>query len=293
MKPAPFEYRAPSSLDEALGLLAEHEWDAKVLAGGQSLVPLINFRLAQPVVMVDLNNIQELFYLESGANGETLVGAMTRQATVEHSSMAMERCPMLHGAMPSIAYTQIRSRGTIGGSIAHADPAAELSAVCVALEARFRLLSTEGERWVNAEEFFTGLFMTVMEPNELLVEIAIPPTPNRSGWSFSEITRRHHDFAMAGMAVAVSLDAQGVCDRARMAFLALGDGPMLASNAAKLIEGQKPSAELFAEAANIASKEDVDPSNDIHASADYRRHLGRVLAKRGLREAFDRATSSA
>jgi carbon-monoxide dehydrogenase medium subunit len=291
MKPAPFKYHAPSSLEEALGLLAEHEWDAKVLAGGQSLVPLINFRLAQPLVMVDLNNVQELFYLQSGDNGETLVGAMTRQATVEHSSVARERCPMLHGAMARIAYPQIRSRGTIGGSIAHADPAAELAAVSVALKARFRILSTEGERWVDAEDFFTGLFMTVMEPYELLVEIAIPPTPSRSGWSFEEITRRHHDFAMAGMAVAVSLDEQGLCDSVRMAFLALGDGPMLARNAARVLEGQKPSAELFAEAAAIASQEDIDPSSDIHASVDYRRHLAGVLAKRGLREAFERASS--
>lgn len=289
MKPAPFKYYAPTTVDEALAHLAEHGYDAKPLAGGQSLVPLLNFRLAQPAVIVDLNNVSELFYIRAADDGGLRLGAMTRQRQVERDPLVAERAPLLYETMPHIAYPQIRNRGTIGGSLAHADPAAELAAVSVALDGRFRLRSQAGERWVPANEFFIGLFTTVLEPDELLVEVALPPMPPRSGYSFLEITRRHHDFAMAGVAAVVTVDGDGRCEQARLVFLAVGDGPVEAQQAAATLRGQKPTPEAIAAAADTAASADVDPGSDIHASAEYRRHLVGVLARRALTQAFERA----
>lgn len=289
MKPAPFKYYAPTTVDEALAHLAEHGYDAKPLAGGQSLVPLLNFRLAQPAVIVDLNNVSELFYIRAADDGGLRLGAMTRQRQVEHDPLVAERAPLLYETMPHIAYPQIRNRGTIGGSLAHADPAAELAAVSVALDGRFRLRSQAGARWVPANEFFIGLFTTVLEPDELLVEVALPPMPPHSGYSFLEITRRHHDFAMAGVAAVVTIDGDGRCEQARLVFLAVGDGPVEAQQAAATLRGQKPTPEAIAAAADTAASADVDPGSDIHASAEYRRHLVGVLARRALTQAFERA----
>jgi carbon-monoxide dehydrogenase medium subunit len=289
MKPSPFQYLAPTTLDEAVAHLAEHGWDAKVLAGGQSLVPLMNFRLSQPEVIVDLNNVSELFYIRPTDDGGLSLGAMTRQHQVEHDPLVARLSPLIHEAMPSIAYPQIRSRGTFGGSIAHADPAAELAAVSLAVDARFRLRSQGGERWVPAGEFFIGLFSTVLEPEELLVEVTVPPMPPRSGCSFMEVTRRHHDFAMAGVAALVTLNDSGRCERARLAFLSVGDGPVDAQQAAGLLAGQEPTPQAIRAAAEIAASAEIDPGNDIHASAEYRRHLAGVLAVRALTQAFERA----
>jgi carbon-monoxide dehydrogenase medium subunit len=191
--------------------------------------------------------------------------------------------------MPQIAYPQIRTRGTFGGSLAHADPSAELVAVSMALNGRFRLRSQAGERWVSADEFFVGLFTTVLEPEELLVEVALPPMLPRSGWSFLQITRRHHDFCIAGVAVLVTLDEKGLCDQARLVFLSVGDGPVNARQAAEMLVGQVPTPELIQAAAEIAASDDIDPGSDIHASAEYRRHLSKVLARRTLTQAFERA----
>ncbi|MGD2143050.1 MAG: xanthine dehydrogenase family protein subunit M [Anaerolineae bacterium] len=291
MKPAPFEYYAPTTVDEALAHLAEHGYDAKVLAGGQSLIPMMNFRLAQPAVLVDLNNISELFYIRPHANGNggLLLGAMTRQRQVERDPLVAERAPLVHEVMPQIAYPQIRSRGTFGGSLAHADPSAELVAVSIALNGRFRLRSQADERLVPADEFFVGLFTTVLEPDELLVEVALPPMPPRTGWSFRQTTRRHHDFCIAGVAVVMTLDERYQCEQARLVFLSAGDGPVDARQAAELLVGQTPSPEAIRAAAEMAASADIDPGSDIHASAEYRRHLSRVLAQRTLTEAFDRA----
>jgi len=292
MKPAPFKYLAPTTVEGALAHLAEYGYDAKVLAGGQSLVPVMNFRLAQPSVLVDLNNIRELFYLRPDDRGGLRVGAMTRQAQVERDNLVAERAPLVHAAMPRIAYPQVRSRGTYGGSIAHADPSAELPAVSVALNGRYRLRSRSGERWVDARDFVVALFATALEPDELLVEIALPPLPARSGWSFMEISRRHHDFAMAGVAAVVALDQAGRCALARTVFFSVGDGPMYAREAEAVLMGHDPTPEAIQEAAEVASVQDVDPGGDIHASAEYRRHLVKVLAKRALTEAFERARSN-
>ena len=288
MKPAPFKYYAPTTVEEALGHLAEHGYDAKVLAGGQSLIPLLNFRLAQPSVLVDLNNVSELFYIRPD-DGGLLIGAMTRQAQVEHDPLVAERAPLVHEVMPQIAYPQIRTRGTFGGSLAHADPSAELVAVNIALNARFRLRSQAGEHWVPADEFFVGLFTTALEPDELLVEIALPSMPRRSGWSFLQITRRHHDFCIAGVAVLVTLDDQDRCDQARLVFLSAGDGPVIAHHAAEMLKGQAPTPALIRAAAEKAAADEIDPGSDIHASAAYRRHLAKVLASRTLTQAFERA----
>jgi len=288
MKPAPFKYYAPTTVDEALAHLAEHGYDAKPLAGGQSLIPLLNFRLARPSVIVDLNNISELFYIRPD-DGGLLIGAMTRQRQVEHDPLVAERAPLVHEVMPQIAYPQIRTRGTFGGSLAHADPSAELVAVNIALNARFRLRSQARERWVPADEFFVGLFTTVLEPDELLVEVALPPMPPRSGWSFLQVTRRHHDFCIAGVAVLVTLNDKGQCEQARMVFLSAGDRPMIARQAAEMLKGHAPTLDLIQAAAEKAASDEIDPGSDIHASAEYRRHLAKVLASRTLTQAFERS----
>jgi carbon-monoxide dehydrogenase medium subunit len=289
MKPAPFKYYAPTTVKEALARLTEHGWDAKVLAGGQSLIPMMNFRLAQPSVLVDLNRVPELFYIRPSKSGGLSIGAMTRQQEVERSTLVTEQAPMIHDAMPRIAYPQIRSRGTFGGSIAHADPSAELPAASVALGARYRLLSVRGERWVSADEFFLGLFTTLLEPDELLVEVALPSMPPRSGWSFLEVARRHHDFALVGVAAVVALDTKGLCSQTRLVYFSVGDGPVEAHQAASVLKGQEPTAEAIRDAAEVAGNADVDPQSDINASADYRRHLVKVLGRRALVEAFERA----
>jgi CO/xanthine dehydrogenase FAD-binding subunit len=289
MKPAPFKYYAPTTVEEALGHLAQHGYDAKVLAGGQSLIPTMNFRLAQPAVLVDLNRIPELFYIKSEDDAGVRVGAMTRESQVEHDPLIAERAPLVYEAMPHIAHPQIRSRGTFGGCIAHADPAAELPAVSVAMSARFRIRNQAGERWVPADEFFIGFFATVMQPDDLLVEIALPPLPPRSGWSFKEIARRHGDYALVGAAAMVSLDKKDQCQQARLVFLSVGEGPVEARQAAETLQGHAPAPEAIEAAAEAAASADVDPGNDIHASADYRRHLVKVLARQSLTQAFDRA----
>ena len=292
MKPAPFEYYAPMTVEEALSLLAEHGYDAKVLAGGQSLIPMMNFRLVQPSVLVDLNNIPELFYIRPSDDGGVLIGAMTRQSTVERDPLIAERAPLVRAAMPYIAHPQIRTRGTFGGSIAHADPSAELPAVTVALGARYRVRNKAGERWIAAEEFFVSLFTTLLQPDEIIVQVVLPPMPPHSGWSFQEVARQSGAYGLVGVATLVTLDdapSGRRCRQARVAFLSAGERPMLAQHAAKTLVGQAPTAEAIRAAAEAAAKDDVDPSSDIHASADYRRHLVKVLAARALTEAFQRA----
>lgn len=284
MKPAPFRYFAPTTLDEALALLAEHGYDAKPLAGGQSLVPTMNFRLAQPAVLIDLNRISELFYVRPATTGGVQIGAMTRQRTIERDPLIRAQTPLLHMVMPHIAHAQIRNRGTIGGSLAHADPAAELPTVAVALDAQFRLQSHQGERWVSARDFYVSLFTTALEIDEMVVEIAVPPAQPQTGWSFHEVARRHGDYALVGVAAMLRLDETGRCADARIALLSVGDIPHLAERAASILAGEFPSTELFRAAADSVAGE-IDPQHDIHASAAFRRHLARVLTQRALAEA--------
>jgi len=289
MKPAPFTYIAPTSLEEALAALDQHGYDAKLLAGGQSLIPVMNFRLAQPAVIVDLNGVSELGHLQRNEAGGLRLGAMVRQRMLELDETIAALAPLLHEAMPHVAHPQIRNRGTLGGSLAHADPAGELPVITVALEARFCLRRLGGERWVSAEDFYQGLFMTALEPEEILVEVAIPPLPAQTGYAFLEVARRHGDYAQAGVAALVTVDGEGVCRQARLVYLNLGEIPRVAYRAAALLIDQPLSAELIAEAASQAAQEEIDPTADIHATVAYKRHLAEVLGRRALQQAAQRA----
>ena len=291
MKPAAFEYYAPRTVDEALALLAEHGGDAKPLAGGQSLVPTMNFRLAQPAALVDLNGIDELFYIREDESG-LRCGAMTRQRTMERSPLAQRLTPLLHEAMPHIAHAQIRNRGTIGGSLAHADPAAELPALALALDARMFVRSLTDSRWIAARDFYAGLFATDMQPEEMLIEAAFPALPPRGGWAFDEVARQHGNYALCGAAAVVALTDEGAVESARLVFLSVGEGPVEAAQAAALLDGERPTAEAIRAASETAATQDIDPVGDIHAGPAFRRHLAQVLARRVLTRAAERATGA-
>lgn len=288
MKPPPFEYRAPRSLSEALSILDEHGGDAKILAGGQSLIPLLNFRLAQPAILIDLNSIAELDSLEV-ANDVLRIGGMTRQRTLERFANLERISPLLADAMPLIAHPQIRNRGTIGGSLAHADPAGELPAAAVALDAELVLESSAGRRTISAKEFFVALMTTALSETEIVVEVRVPVATTRSGWTFREISRRHGDYAHAGVAARLDLSESGSIARARLVYLSAGDVPMDAVKAAGILEGERPTEELFAAAAEEAAEKEVEPSTDIHATAAFKRHLVKILTIRALKVAYERA----
>jgi CO/xanthine dehydrogenase FAD-binding subunit len=217
---------------------------------------------------------------------------MTRHYQVEHDALVAEHAPLVYETMPKIATPQIRSRGTFGGSIAHADPAAELAALCVALDGRFRCQSARSERWVPASEFFLGMFTSALEVDEMLVEIAIPPITPRTGWALEEEARRAHDFALVGVAAVVMLDEQNRCERARLVFFSVGDRPMEAVKATEMLLDKKGTPELI-RAASEAVIDELDPSADLHASVEFRLHLARVLARRALEKAFARAAVQA
>ncbi len=292
MKPASFAYDAPETLPAALDLLARHGDEAKVLAGGQSLIPVLNFRLSQPARLIDLNRIGGLADIRRGADGGLSIGAMTRQRAIERSPLVAEAAPLLAEAVPWIAHPQLRNRGTIGGSLVHADPAAELPALAVALEARFRLVKSGGERWVAARDFYTGLFSTLLEPDELLVEIAIPAAAARTGFSFLEIARRHGDYAQVGLAASVTLGDDGRCRAARLTFLSAGDRPVEARGASSLLAGTSLDAAAI-DASAAAVDREISPFSDVHATAEFKRHLARVLTRRALGIAAERARRAA
>lgn len=289
MKPAPFLYFAPQTREEALALLAEHGYDAKALAGGQSLVPAMNFRLAQPAVLVDLNGITDLVGIEG--QGERfsgiLIRAMTRQRAVERHPLIAAQAPLISETLPHVAHPQIRNRGTFGGNLAHADPASELPAVMVALDAQMRAQKQGSDRWIAASDFFLGIFTTALEPDELLVEISIPAMPDRTGVAFEEMSRRHGDYALAGCAARVTLAPTGVVADARLVFFSVGDGPTIARSAQTLLQGAHPTVDGLRAAAEAVDK-DIDPPSDIHASAAFRRHLAKVLARRALERSVAR-----
>lgn len=291
MKPAPFEYVAPETLHDALAAMQQHGFDAKPLAGGQSLVPVMNFRLAQPTVLIDLNGVSGLDGLWQASDGTLHFGSMVRQSRLERDPLVAQHQPLLAEALPFIAHPQIRNRGTFGGSLAHADPAAELPLICVALNGRIKLQSTAGERWIAARDFYTSLFTTDIGDEELLVEIALPPLPARTGTAFTEMARRHGDYALAGVAAVVTVDASGVCTAARLVYLNAGEVPMVAEQAAQLLVGERPSEDVWLATAVAASQNEIDPRGDIHATADYKRHLAKVLTVRALKQAFARLGS--
>ncbi len=297
MKPAPFAYHAPQSLEAALEVLSDAGSETKILAGGQSLIPVMNFRLARPAALVDLNRVSELDFIESTerprGNRVLRIGAMARQSRVEHDPAVRDMAPLLHEAMPFIAHPQIRNRGTIGGTLAHADPAAELPTVVLALDGRLRLVSGRGERWLEARDFFTGLFATALAPDEIVAAIEIPERAPATGYAFLEIARRHGDYAQVGLAASVGLARDGSCRSARLVFLSVGEGPVDAREAAGLLIGERPDAELFRTVAGHAAGREIEPLGDIHASAPFKRHLARVLTERALETAFARAGAAA
>lgn len=291
MKPAPFAYIAPTDLNGVLDALHEYGFDAKLLAGGQSLVPVMNFRLAQPGVLIDLNNVPELDFIQREANGTMRFGSMVRQNRLERDALVKEHHPLLHETMPYIAHPQIRNRGTFGGSIAHADPAGELPVIAVALNGRFHIQSTTSDRWVSAVDFFQALFETDCGDEEMITEIELPPLAANTGTAFSEVARRHGDYALGGVAAVVTVDANQVCTAARLVYLNAGEVPMVANKAAQMLVGEKLSDGLLLETAVIASTEEINPTSDIHANDEYKRHLAKVLTTRALRTAFERAVN--
>lgn len=288
MKPAAFTYFSPSSLDQAVSLLADHAPEAKPLAGGQSLIPLMNFRLAQPRYLIDLNRIPELSYIRE-ADGTLAIGAMTRQFEAERSELVGRTIPLLTEALRLTGHPTIRHRGTIGGALAHADPAAELPAVALALDAELVARGPAGTRTIPAREFFLGPLSTALAPDELLVEVRIPRLPPGTGWVFLELSRRHGDFAIVGVAAVLTLAPDGRIGQASLALCGAGPKPVRAARAEAALAGSEPSEERFREAGEIAAQE-IDPDSDLHASADYRRRVAAVLVRRALTEAHRRVT---
>jgi CO/xanthine dehydrogenase FAD-binding subunit len=274
-------------VEEALELLSEHGEEAKVLAGGQSLGPLLNMRLASPELLVDINGIAELSYIRR-RDGFLEVGALARQRAIERSLVIPDGWPLLYEAAPYIGHRTIRNRGTICGSLAHADPAAELLAVATALGARLRIRGPEGERTAGASDFFLSYMTTDLAPDELLVEARFPPLPARTGTAWEEVARRHGDFALVGVAAVVTLAEDGRCEQARLVYTGVAPTPFDAQEAAEMLGGEQPTGELFEEAAEKAAAAS-DPSSDVHASAAYRRRLVRVLTRRALERALERA----
>jgi carbon-monoxide dehydrogenase medium subunit len=286
MKLPHVDYEAPKTVPEAVELLAEYQDEASVLAGGQSLIPLLALRLAHPAVLIDINGVAELSGV-SAANGSVAIGAMTREYAAEESETVADAVPLLAAALPLVGHEAIRSRGTIGGSLAHADPAAELPAVARALDAEFVVRGPAGERVVPAAEWFEGYLTTSRRPDELLIQVRFPAAGRGTGISFQEVARRHGDFAIVGLATSLTLSGGTITD-ARLAFAGMSDVPVRAGGAEDLLAGERPSAELFDEAARRAT-DGIDPPADLHGSADYRRKVAAALVRRGLREAADNA----
>jgi carbon-monoxide dehydrogenase medium subunit len=284
MKPAPFEYHAPERADEVVGLLAELGDDAKVLAGGQSLVPMLNLRLAVFGHLVDIRKVDELRGIER-RNGHLWIGAGTTEAEVEHSALAAQ-VPLLARATPLIGHFQIRNRGTVGGSIAHADPAAEHPAVLLALDGEVEALSPRGTRTIPAAELFTGLWSTALEADELLVGVSFPVWSGRTGFAVEELARRHGDFAVAGAAVAVEVDGDGRVVRCGIGLLGLGSTPERGSAAEAAVLGGLDDPE---EIGRLAVAELDSIPSDLHGSADHRRRVGAVAVAR----AWTRASTEA
>jgi carbon-monoxide dehydrogenase medium subunit/6-hydroxypseudooxynicotine dehydrogenase subunit alpha len=286
VKPPPFEYHDPRELDEALTLLADHGEDGKVLAGGQSLVPLLNFRLAHPEHLIDINRVGGLDYVRR-SDGALRIGAMTRQATLEVAPVVERHWPLLHEALEFVAHPQIRNRGTVGGSVAHADPAAELPVACAALDAKMHVRSSREARTIDWREFFVTHLTTAMEPDELLCEVEFPALPERAGTAFTEYARRHGDFALGGAAAVLDMDGD-TCRSASIALLGATDTPVRADAAEQALAGARIDEESAAEAGRLASA-DLEPTGDIHGSSDYRRRLIGAMVRRAVLTAAQRA----
>jgi carbon-monoxide dehydrogenase medium subunit len=290
MKPARFDYHAPERLEDALSLLREQADGAKVLAGGQSLVPLMNMRLARPAAVVDINRIRELAYLRV-EDGELRIGALARHADVLRSPEVARGWPLLHEATGLVGHAAIRNRGTVCGSVVHADPAAEQPAVLTALDGRVVIAGPDGRREAAPDEFFLTYLTTALAPEEMVVEVRLPALPPGTGTCFLEFSRRHGDFAIVGVACAVTLE-DGVCRDARVALAGVGGTPFRAREAEDVLRGERLGPSAIRAAAERAAA-GIEPDSDIHASADYRKHLARVLTERALARAAERAGGKA
>jgi carbon-monoxide dehydrogenase medium subunit len=293
LKPAPFAYARPESVDEALAILAEHGDEAKVLGGGQSLVPLLNMRLARPSVLVDLGGIAELAGIT--ANGSVTIGAMTRQAQVEESAEIGAALPILPAALRHVGHAAIRTRGTFGGSIAHADPAAELPTVFSALEGEAVIAGRSGTRTVAAEDFFSTFFTTSVGEDELLKEIRLPSLTPADRWAFLEVARRHGDFALVGVAVVLTTEGEGpdaTCTKARIALSGVADVPVRAKAAEAVLEGARLSDQSVVAEAAAATTSSFNPEGDVHASADYRKEVAQTLVRRAVAQAIQTGVRS-
>jgi carbon-monoxide dehydrogenase medium subunit len=277
VKPAPFRYVAAESLAHALAVKAGEGDDAKFLAGGQSLVPAMNFRLAQPAMLIDLNGLRDLDFVRADG-GNLRIGALARHRTIERDALVARNAPLLAEAAPHVAHPQIRNRGTLCGNLAHADPASEFPAVMLALGGRMRARSSRGERWIAAGEFFKGVFTTALAPDEMLVEVEVPALPPRTGTCFLEVTRRHGDYALVGVAAVVTLGDGGKVASARVALCNAGSTPVLV-----------PVSDL--EVAPEQVRRAIDPPANVHATPAFRRHLAGVLTRRALATAAARAAA--
>jgi CO/xanthine dehydrogenase FAD-binding subunit len=288
MKPAPFEYDDPRTVDEALDLLARNGDECKVLAGGQSLVPLMNFRLARPGRLIDINGVEALAGIRR-ENGKLVIGAMTRHADLERSSEVAEGWPLLTEAVGWVGHAQIRNRGTVGGSVAHADPAAELPAAFAALDASFQVRSKRGARTLGWKQFFVSEFTTALSPDELVVAIEVPAQEAATGAAFVEYARRHGDFALGGAAVTVRLRRDGTCENATIALLSAGPAPLRAEPVEMKLRGAKLDEATVRDAAALAVK-GLHPTSDLHGSTEYRVRLLQTMTERALTKAAGRAS---
>ena len=292
MKPAPFKYVAASSLDHALALKAEHGDEARFLAGGQSLIPAMNFRLARPELLIDINALTGLAGIDRAEEGQVRVGALTRYRALERDGDFLKSCPLFADALPHIAHPQIRNRGTIGGNLSHADPASELPALAVAMQAEMRIRSAAGGRTVAASDFFAGLLTTDLASDEMLVDITFPVLAPRSGVCFMEIARRRGDFAIAGVAVVVTLDEERRCASIRLALCGVGETPVDAGAATAPMVGSRVTVEAI-DAVAASVRELIEPAGNVHASQDYQRHVAGVLVQRAIRTAHQRISHAA
>lgn len=289
MKPVHFDYFAPASVDEALDNLAQLGYDGKVIAGGQSLIAAMNFRMARPAALVDLNGIPELEYIKPTEDGGLAIGTMTRVSKVEHDPEVLKRFPLLGEVTKFIAHPAIRRRGTFGGAIAHADPAGQLPSISLVMGMKTLIRGKGKERWVDAVDLIIGPFMTVIEPDEMLAEVVIPPLPARTGSKYVQVSRQNGGYAQSAIASVVSLDGQDRCSAVRMVLMSLGEVPLLSGKAAEILVGNKGTAAEIEAVADAVVSSEIDPATDLHATADYRRAITRTLVIRSLTEAFERA----
>jgi CO/xanthine dehydrogenase FAD-binding subunit len=286
MKPPPFDYFAADCIEAAIQALADAGGDGKIIAGGQSLMPMLNFRLLRPSILIDINRIPDLAYVRDDGD-EIRIGPLTRHRVLETSELIAKQFPVLHEAMGYVAHLAIRNRGTIGGSLSHADPAAELPMMSLLLDARLEVQSNAGRRTIEARDFFLGALTTALEDGDMLVEVRLPKLQEGSGWAFEEVARRSGDFALASVAVITGSDGDRVSD-IRIGMMGVGETPMRATEAENILTGQRYSEAAVAAAVD-AIRAAVEPNTDLHASADYRRHLVGILAQQALAKAWDRS----